>query len=75
LKINFDIDSGSSKNLNLLAIISTTLIIILPYIKNYFYAVFCRKLLKESFLASITYSCQEFSARPGKNNPVAGKEI
>jgi hypothetical protein len=31
--------------------------------------------LKESILASITFFCQEFSARPGKNNPVAGKEI
>jgi hypothetical protein len=39
------------------------------------YAVFFRKLLKESFLAGITYSCQDFSVRPGKNNPVAGKEI
>jgi hypothetical protein len=29
--------------------------------------------LKESFLASISYSCQEFSAKPSKNNPVAGK--
>jgi hypothetical protein len=44
-------------------------------IENYFHAVFCIKLLKESFLASFTDSCQEFSARPGKNNPVAGKEI
>ncbi len=41
---------------------------------NYFYAVFCTKLLKESFLASI-HSWQEFSVRPGKNNPVTGKEI
>jgi hypothetical protein len=32
-------------------------------------------MLTESFLASITHSWQEFSARPGKNNPVAGKEI
>jgi hypothetical protein len=33
------------------------------------------KLLKEPFLASISYSCQEFSAKPNKTNPVAGKEI
>jgi hypothetical protein len=31
--------------------------------------------VKESFLASITHSCQEFSARPSKNNSFAGKEI
>jgi hypothetical protein len=37
--------------------------------------VFCRKLLKKSFLTSITLSWQEFSARPGKNNPITGKEI
>jgi hypothetical protein len=43
--------------------------------KNYFHAVFCIKLLKESLLASFTDSCQEFSARPGKNSPVVGKEI
>jgi hypothetical protein len=43
--------------------------------ENYFYVVFCRKLLKESFLASITYPWQEFSARPGKKNTVDGKEI
>jgi hypothetical protein len=36
---------------------------------------FVENYLKESILASITYSCQEFSARPGKNNPAAGKEI
>jgi hypothetical protein len=51
------------------------LIINLHKIKHYFYAVFCRKLLKECFLSSITFSFQEFSARPGKNNPIAGKEI
>jgi hypothetical protein len=33
------------------------------------------KLLKESFLASVVHSWQEFLARPSKNNPVAGKEI
>jgi hypothetical protein len=66
---------GLQKNLNLHARISTILIINLHYIKNYFYAVFCRKLLKEFFVASITYSGQEFSARPCKNNPVAEKEI
>jgi hypothetical protein len=70
-----DIDSGYSKILNLLAIISTILINNLHQIKNYFYAVFCRKLLKESLLPSITYPRQEFLARPGKNNPVAGKVI
>jgi hypothetical protein len=36
--------------------------------------LFCRKLLKESFLTNITHSWQEFSARPGKNNPAAGKK-
>jgi hypothetical protein len=36
---------------------------------------FVENYLKESFLAGITYSCQEFSSRPVKNNPVAGKEI
>ncbi len=65
----------SSKNLNLRAILSTVLINNLHQIKNYFYAVFCRKLLKESLLPSITCPWQEFSARPGKNNPVAGKLI
>jgi hypothetical protein len=30
---------------------------------------------KESFLASVFYSWQEFSASCSKNNPVAGKEI
>ncbi len=39
------------------------------------YFFYFRILLKESFFASITYSCQEFSARPSKNNPVPGKEI
>jgi hypothetical protein len=43
-------------------------------IKN-FSAVICRKLLKESFLASITHFWQELAASPGQNSPVAGKEI
>jgi hypothetical protein len=65
----------SSKKFNLHAIISTILIYNLHQIKNYFYAVFCRKLFKKSLLPSITYPWQEFSARPVKNNPVAGKVI
>ena len=55
--------------------VTTIIINNLHQIKNYFYVVFCGKLLKESLLPSITYPWQEFSARPGKNNPVAGKVI
>jgi hypothetical protein len=33
------------------------------------------KLLKESFLASVICSWQEFLARLRKNNPLAGKKI
>jgi hypothetical protein len=42
--------------------------------KIYFYAAFCRKLLKESFLASISHSRQEFSARPGKTTQLLEKK-
>jgi hypothetical protein len=40
--------------------------LLLAQIENYFYAVFSRKLLKESFLASVIHSWQQFSARPAK---------
>jgi hypothetical protein len=44
-------------------------------IENYFHAVFCRKLLKESFFANITQYWKEFSARPVPENrdPVFAK--
>jgi hypothetical protein len=37
--------------------------LLLAQIENYFYAVFSRKLLKESFLASVIHSWQQFSAK------------
>ncbi len=55
----------------MLAKISTILIINLHKIENYFYAIFCRKLLKESFLASTVFL---ILGRHGKNNTFAGKK-
>jgi hypothetical protein len=34
-----------------------------------------KNIKKKRKKKSIAYACQEFSARPGKNNPVTGKEI